>query len=380
MDVFKYPLATGLSLDLSSGEIINSYDSCTWIERHLDDSECIITGELDSNLREKLPLGTLISHIDSEEVMRIENHEIEIDKYGGKITASGRGFETFMEHRILGANKLWSSPIPQLNTPYESTFAKAYLQAFYMIRHHIYEEAQYTPSDALLNVNVDLSEGFNASGLADSEDTTFEKQNVYETVVGLLGLDNLGLSAIRPNGATAPEFGNPSEFDPEGLTIRITQGIDRSTSVAFDHSLGEIETANYFWSDKKKKTSCLVFSKYFMEIVHGPEVGVSRKIMVLDATDLDTPYDAPPTTQVNRIRATMRQRARVALKKQKSVEIANPKLAENQFRHIYRKDYRLGDLVGISGDYNASSIMRVIEHVEIEDNNGYTSYPTLAEP
>jgi hypothetical protein len=381
MDIFKYPLPTGTSVNLSSGEIINGYDRCTWVEKFADISEFSISGELDSALREKLPIGTLVSRIDTDEVMIVENHEIEIDDQGGTITVSGRGFDSFLEHRILGANKQWASAIPQLNTPYESNFAYSYLQALYMIRHHIYEEAQYTAADALTNVNVALISPFDDTSMTESEDTTFEKGPVYNVVIDLLQLDNLGLSAIRPTGrVTAQGFGNNAEFDPEGISFYVTQGVDLSGSVAFDHSLDEIETANYFWSSKNEKTSCLVFSNYYMEMVHGSQTGVNRKITIIDATDLDEQYDAPPTTQTSKIRASMRQRANIMLKKKSFVEITDPKLSEDQFRFKYREDYRLGDLVGIIGDYNSSSVMRVIEHVEIEDENGYTAYPTLAEP
>jgi hypothetical protein len=43
----------------------------------------------------------------------------------------------------------------------------------------------------------------------------------------------------------------------------------------------------------------------------------------------------------------------------------------------YRTDFNVGDIITVHGDYNETSVMRISEYVEIEDENGRTGYPTL---
>jgi hypothetical protein len=61
------------------------------------------------------------------------------------------------------------------------------------------------------------------------------------------------------------------------------------------------------------------------------------------------------------------------------VAISNVKIAPNSQNYNYRTDYNVGDIVGVDGEYNTSTTMRVIEYVEIEDENGESGYPTLSE-
>jgi hypothetical protein len=46
----------------------------------------------------------------------------------------------------------------------------------------------------------------------------------------------------------------------------------------------------------------------------------------------------------------------------------------------YRRDYNIGDLVSIDGNFGQTAVMRVIEYAEIEDENGNSGHPTLALP
>jgi hypothetical protein len=78
----------------------------------------------------------------------------------------------------------------------------------------------------------------------------------------------------------------------------------------------------------------------------------------------------------------MDQRARRALKAQSEVALKRADLVQDSTIYRYRKDYDLGDLVAISGAYltgeTDTTTLRVIEHIESEDENGSVAYPTLA--
>ena len=46
-------------------------------------------------------------------------------------------------------------------------------------------------------------------------------------------------------------------------------------------------------------------------------------------------------------------------------------------RYQYRRDYNIGDIVFVRGNYNVSQLMRVVEFAEFEDETGEVGVPTV---
>jgi hypothetical protein len=46
-------------------------------------------------------------------------------------------------------------------------------------------------------------------------------------------------------------------------------------------------------------------------------------------------------------------------------------------RYQYRKDYNIGDIVFVRGNYGVSQLMRVVEFAEFEDETGEVGIPTV---
>src|SRR6478735_7894203 len=104
MNLFKFNVVTDPTA-LDSGQYINGVESLMWVERYLEPGEFEIKAPLSSGLRDFLPLGTLISHIDTMEVMIVENHQvIEEETADPTIVITGRTFDTYLENRIVGMN------------------------------------------------------------------------------------------------------------------------------------------------------------------------------------------------------------------------------------------------------------------------------------
>lgn len=101
--------------------------------------------------------------------------------------------------------------------------------------------------------------------------------------------------------------------------------------------------------------------------------------MYVDGSDIDSQYTVRPTgTVLTDVRNLMLERGRGLLSSQQNIVLLNPEIAKEGIRNRYRFDYGVGDIVTINADYNESVIMRVIEYVESEDENGYVGYPTLS--
>jgi hypothetical protein len=366
MDLFKFDPVSGVSVSLANGKHIGDWKKLMWVERYREAGEFELTADADSYARKELPIGTLISHLNTEEVMIVENHELTYDgKDVSEVVITGRSFETFLEQRVIGANQDW---VNQSFPPPEYVLAQnpSWLQAQELITDHISYSSLLTPADALNNVTVD-TQYFGPQ--VPTEQRTLKRSDVYSALLSLLEIDNFGIKNYRT-----------VEGDP-GLRIVIYNGVNMSSSVAFSHSLNELESAKYLWSNKNLKNCALVSGRWAETLVTtGADVGYDRRMMLVDASDLDSTLNGVPgEPEISQLLEKMRARGRQALSAQNFVSISNAKIKNNNIRYMYRKDYDLGDLVGVEGDFNASSLMRVIEHVEIEDENEQISYPTLAE-
>lgn len=390
MDLFVMP-RLGDMFNLEVGRIISGYKRATWIERFVEASEFSIEAPLDSNLREILPIGSLLSHIETDEVCMVENHEISIDRspdIADSIVISGSSLESFLEHRIVGSNKNWPEFVfPQ--SPYEMAADFSCVQARRIVADHINWEVLIDDNDWLPNVNVSLDGNVRSEWgiLYQPGAQVIERAPLYKKTLDLLAVDNLGFCTRRPRGKNLNDGRDvPSRYFPGSLTFHIYPAKDRSKTVAFSHVVGDIKKANYLFSNKDLKTSCLIYSTYFAVMVHGavgstPTRHFNRRVMLLDATDLDEAYDSIPGAQINApIQQRMAARGRAALAKQNFVALSNVELQDQDLSQVYRKDYELGDYVSVYGDYQASTTLQVTEHVEIDDETGYSAYPTFSEP
>jgi hypothetical protein len=387
MDIFVFH-QTPTAFDLSSGMFINNYTQATWIEKFVDPSVFVIEAPLDSKIREEMPIGSLVSHIDSDVVCRVENHEIVIDEDSDitdKIVISGSAFETFLDNRIVGSNRVWNfvnSEVPS----YAISGGYAYAQARQLITDHIDAQDLIDDADALPLVNVWLHPLINPSlgPLNQPGESIFERSYLYEEVKKLLALDNLGLETRRPRYGVNLDDGidSPTRYEPNGLTLCVYPAYDRTKKITFSHTMGDVKKADYLFSDKFLKTSCYVVSQYFSVMTHLPGYsGYARRVMVLDASDLDAQYtEIPVGSERTRIMSAMESRGQAILAMRNSVSISNVELGDKNLTHVYRQDYKLGDYVSVYGDYQASTVRQITEHVEIQDQNGYSAYPTLSEP
>lgn len=352
-----------------NGETINGYESVSWVERYRDPGEFKISGRLSSGLREFLPLGTLISHVGTLEVMIVENHEVseELDK-DPELMITGRSFETFLENRIVGQNQDWVTPPDSLNDYIYSLLAdNTWWQAVTMVNHHIASGVVLNSSDGLSFVEADTE----IVGTGVVEARIIKRGSVHQRLQEILEIDDLGVKVIRSHKFDAP--------NPGPLTLlMIHNGEDKTNTVVFSSKTGDISGANYLWSIKKLKNAALVTGKFIETMVPGSATGYNKRTMFVDAQDIDGHLaDIPTGPDLTAIRAAMDVRGRQALKAQKELVLSRSDISETQ-SYRYREDYTVGDIVGIEGSFGETLPMRVVEYAEIVDANGESGYPTLS--
>ena len=142
MDLIKFPPAPGPSLTLTGAELVENWDSVTWIERFNEPGEFTIESKISSGVEQDLPIGTLISHINTSEMMIVENHEIHVEEdQETTIKITGRSFTSFLENRYVGSQIMLGDPEDIPDYPYPDfllTSNKSWNQIAHLINLHIY--------------------------------------------------------------------------------------------------------------------------------------------------------------------------------------------------------------------------------------------------
>lgn len=375
MDLFKF---TGpANGDLSGGpwregEMIENVKRITWVERYREAGEFTLVSDVSANLKDFLPLGTFISHVDTPEVMIVENHEVTTKGGRQELITTGRSLEVFLEHRVMGSNQPWpiNATIPTQGYPIAAN--ETWWQAIYLMNTMLNPIWLVNDEDALPYVSV-TPEGLESfSGTV--EDRVLPWGESYETLIQILEIDNLGIKTIRPSQWTPTTIA-----DEDHLAFVVHYGENKTSSVVFSHAAGDIVSADYLWSNKKLKNCCVVISRWCqIAVIDDTVEGWDRRWMFVDGSFIDNLYteNPDPTTRAE-IRTAMTALANMVLSHQKEVTIISAEVNKQEQSRRYRIDYDLGDFVTIIGEYETNQIVQVIEHVEIEDETGESSYPTF---
>lgn len=370
MDLIKFPVSKGMHIELQDAELVQNWATATWAERYFESGEFTLTADTSSGLEDQLPLKTIISHTGTNETMIVEDIQIttSVDE-SDKITVTGRSFETFLENRIVGSNRDWNNPVYPLQDVV-IPLDRACFQAAELINIHIRSGySLFDNTNGINNIAATIIGGLateSRSGL--EKERVIKRGDVYKELIDILRENNLGIRSTR-NSQT------------DTLYLEIHRGLDLSRSVSFSDDFGEIESADYLKTTRAQKNAVLVSGK-FVEVAgyDNAHQGYDRRWMFVDASDVDGQLSESPTgPELTRIRQVMGARGQQALARQNFVSIMNPKLAKGKSRYKYREDYNVGDIVSVNGKYNSSTRMRVTEFVEVSDETGESSYPTLTD-
>lgn len=365
---FKYaePTPNSSIIDLNDAETIEGFTSLMWVERYRDAGEFTIIAPVSSGLRSKLPIGSFISHVGTQELMVVESHEIS-DNIDGDvdIVITGRSFETFMEQRIIAydATGVGGTTESSIASFYFTGAARPDAHVVELIDRHMYAASATLYPEKFENVRT-VSVVPALTGVSTSRELPIK--DLYSSVLELLAIDDLGIKSVRPG----PYSGLPSATD---LGFIIHKGVDLRSTVAFSHESGDLRNGQYLWTNKKKKTVALTQGPNYRTFVgtNPANRGLNVRVGYVDAKEIaaDRTY-AAELGALNALGTSY-------LGMHKEASIVRIEVTPTTNRLRYRTDYNVGDLVGVTGNYDTQGIMRVVEHVEIIDKTGQASYPTL---
>lgn len=349
------------------GSIINGIESATWVERYIAGGEFTFE-TTDVGLLGELPINTLVSHSNTQEIMIVETHEVEHDlEEGPKVKVTGRGLDqVMMENRIVTRNggTVFTRGLGigadgrgyTLGGGSNATYARILIEKFL---ENSVEHANYS----LANFNVrSLPTGHSGQ----YETFVFKRlETLWEAVMTILTPDNIGIRVERPNNSHST------------IDFVIHSGIDRSTTKQLSWFEGDIKKARYLWSSVNEKTAMFVYDQNVTTRMSGTKSGIHARVGKEDSSNLDLEFSFPlVNAELDAAYAKMQIRATQAIKAAKRAQLVDAEVADNPGL-VYGEDYHMGDIVMVLGDYETHTRMRVTEHATVFDDQGVTAYPTL---
>lgn len=353
-----------------NGAIVNGVKSATWIERYLAGGEFKIESEDPETIFSDLPIGTLVTHVDTSEIMIVEDHEVE-QELGEpvKATVSGRGLDqVMMENRIVTRNGgtifTRGLGVGANGRGYQLSGASTWHYAKWLIEAYLKTSVE-SAADNLLNFDV-------RSEISVS-DATFKKyvfkdlETLYEAVNTLLAPDQLGIKIERPNEVHST------------IDFVIHKGVDRRDSLQFSWFLGDIQKARYLWSSRDEKTAGFIYDNTVTTRRQpGVKTGIHARYGKWDASNLDLEFTYPlVNAELDAAYDLLLKRLDDEIAAAKRAQLIDAEIVKNPSLR-YGVDYNMGDILMVLGDYGTTAPMRVTEYAITFDEDGINGYPTLS--
>lgn len=371
MDIFKFLNPTAPTL-MEQGQILNKLKSKMWVERYQAPGEFTLVGYARDGWRDILPLDTYISHVDTDEIMVVEDHQISSTRgQDDEIKITGRSLTSILDRRIGGATvRGW--PFVDGTVDFWQPSEEPHWQIVNFMNGAIDAGHVTDPLDAIPYITL-------WSNIPDAgvDDARYIKWgvDVLTTVQEMLKAGNMGLKTVRPGAYSRATGAIPDA----NSTFLVYTGADRRTTAVLSYDLGEIEGAEYLWSKRSSKTQAITTGKWVGVRVGTGETYEERRQVFVDTSSIDNVYSAAPTgAALTQIQNGMSRRGLDVVKKKPEMNMVSVSVSKEGTHLTYRKDYQLGDIITVDGQYNVAAPFRVTEYVEIEDENGASGYPTLS--
>lgn len=424
--------------------LIENYNSLIWTERFQDHGEFELKSFDVDGLKALLPEDTMVSHLDTREVMMVETHEIEDVGEGAdarpQITVKGRSATTILESRWIEATYQTTR---RMRMAYSATSAAC------VIIYNVVDNASardltrgdtssatpelndyaWTTYDVIPNIAV--TESVASEGAARW--FLLSEGIVWPQLQKILVEADIGLRMIRPvdflspgtvvtvNSALASrgQVNRIASPDVKELQFNVYGGVDRSSSVQLSQLQGHLDNPKYLYSGKDYKTGVEIMSgavdvsDVYRNATEAAYTGWRRRIMPFDGGTPEIPpapeqptrpkrnattaqknaYEDAMDKWVDDYAAWKNKRAAIISAFRTSQAAAALRVLKEQRRvnmfsgdmsalspYKYKVHYDLGDTVMLYGDYGMSAKMLVAEYVRTEDNNGDRGFPGLVEP
>jgi hypothetical protein len=348
---------------LRRAEVIEGFESFVWTERYAAWGDFEILTNSDQGNRSLLQPGIRIGMTGSYRTMTVESVVDEIALDGiKKLTVTGRSMEAILEDRVaysavddLTAKPKWTltgHPADIMRTMFNTVCVTHALDAN--------DGIPFYTSGRLLPVG-------SIPEPADTVTLDFDPDSLYNNLVSVATTWPVGFRLIR-------------DGDTGHVYFEVYMGNDRTTmqsvrgAVLFAPQMETISKTATVKSIANQKSVAYVFGKLDAVKVYATGFdatvsGAARRVLMVNAQDIDLPLGAGLTTALT-------QRGKTELGKNTAVYAYDGEVTQYQ-PYVYEIDYSLGDLVEEQSPEGFINQLIVTEQIFVSDGSGELSYPTL---
>jgi len=325
-------------------ELIEGYSSCIWTERCRTPGQFEIKTPHIDKMKALLPEDTLISHLDTEEVMMVENHAIAVNEEGvPELVITGQDLKTMLDHRYVESRYQKKRKMRRNYTASAGLGVLLY-QAFDngsgkdVTRGdpNPWDENDTSDTDYSWNTldkipNISITDSVTDDGSAVAKRWWLEEGLLGPQFLILMNKHKVWLRTIRPSSGSSAKVmtvkatpladrGEVVRTQTSGITslrFDLYKGMNRSHSqstnpkVAFSVLQGDLGQPQYLWSRKDYKTIVEIISSIGInDQARAGEAdfsGWKRRVDQLDAGAPDIP-DEPQRPKDPRKNATQAER------------------------------------------------------------------------
>lgn len=294
-------------------ELFTSYSSLVWTERFPLAGELeIVTNDIFEAQR-VLPEGTLVSLLQTKEIMRIDTHLIEESDEGEQtLKITGSTFDQFLKERVTARyTKKGHWKMRREYSPPQAAAAYVWNAVVNPSKNDAtgslwtgYDYERWL-NDNLPNFSVSLT----LSGTYSGRNTFLEPSVVYDQLEKLLARKTLGMRTLRPPNSNGEQFYEASlasdgAFQLDAVTkanarYDIYDGVDRSFDqstnprVVFRQDLGHLLQVTKLTSSQSIRNAARVILEHRQETFaqSGVDVpnttGLNWRVMLLDLSSED---------------------------------------------------------------------------------------------
>lgn len=407
--------------------LIEGYTSMIWTERFQEPGDFELRTNMIDETLQTLPEMTFITHLETDVVMMVENHEINVDEDGSKeLVVTGHSLDAFLKHRHVQGAYGRRRRMPKYLKPRGAAMALIWNAIDNGSPYDVTRPNRRAVPERDKITNVMVTDSTPLEMIDEDKQWWLRPGPLYPQLQDILIRGDLGLRIIRPKSlypvkvhfeTNEENFGGIVRTplaETDTLRFDIYIGVDRSHTqddypvVAFNVQQGDILNAQYLFAVQDFKTSCEVMSgaggsDQYRNSTEMLYTGWQRRVMSYDAGEPDLPdepteppknatnaennqYDADMAewrAEVDDIKAEFKADAEAealrALKKTRRVSILSGDISSNT-PHQYKQQYNLGDTVSLYGENGLTERMVVSEYVRTDDSDGDRGYPGLVKP
>jgi hypothetical protein len=423
MDFLKLSTSTYMPTDLIEG-----WDSLIWTERYREFGEFELHSYDVANTVALLPMYTLVSLVDSYEVMMVESVDITVDNDGKKmVVVKGRSCVSILDHRmIMGYDRVTKfgtgdASGSNIRTPINDNDDTYVLTQIYNAICPRNNNGFDNNFDVNTMTSPDHDRGDEISNTAVSNTTHgtgllprmhyIKPQTVWEHIHNILPRNDRGIRTLRPITGSIKlltfDIVSTTDFNRvytttsnvTTLLFDIYNGYDRTlgqstnTPVIITAAQGHLLNPEYLFSLENYKNTGMLTSnaaaygyvyplKDDSSSITGKAFdsskyrGWKRRVSLMDGGSNYDDY----AIDVDSILSIFDDVGDIVRPLTKTLFFDGQISTVIPYKYGPNKDYYLGDWVTLLGEYGVNQDLQVSEYIRTQDSSGETGYPTLTDP